>query len=205
MLHNIKNIKCDPSRIIVKFIFVSSLLMFSGTGSAADDNSKKGDATRGAKEWAGNCSRCHNMRDPKEFRDDTWRLIVSHMRVRGGFTGQQTRDILAFLQSSNYTPTIVASTSEESTTPNVGQSGEETYKQTCIACHGDNGQGTIPGVPKLSERLSKKSDEALLNSITNGFQTEGSPMAMPAKGGNASLTDADIKEVLSYIRQSFSQ
>jgi len=82
--------------------------------------------------------------------------------------------------------------------------GKEIYKQTCIACHGPNGQGTIPGVPKLSDRLSK-SDEALLNSITNGFQSEGSPMAMPAKGGNASLTDADTKEVLSYIRQSFGQ
>jgi mono/diheme cytochrome c family protein len=207
MLHNIKNIKnikYHPSCIIAKFIFVSSLLIFSGIGSAADDDSKKGNATRGAKEWAGNCSRCHNMRDPKEFRDDTWRLIVSHMRVRGGFTGQQIRDILAFLQSSNYTPTTVASTTKESATPSVGQSGEQIYEQTCIACHGPNGQGTIPGVPKFSDRLSKE-DENLLNSITNGFQTEGSPMAMPAKGGNSSLTDADIKEVLSYIRQSFGQ
>jgi mono/diheme cytochrome c family protein len=206
MLHNIKNVKYDLSRILAKFIFVSSLLIFSGIGNAADDNSKKGDATRGAKEWAGNCSRCHNMRDPKEFRDDTWRLIVAHMRVRGGFTGQQIRDILAFLQSSNYTPTAitVASTSKESATPSVGQSGEEIYQQTCVACHGSNGQGTIPGVPKFSDRLSK-SDEVLLNSITNGFQTEGSPMAMPAKGGNASLTDADIKGVLSYIQQSFGQ
>ncbi len=199
-----KNVRCNLSRNIQKIIFVSSLMLFSGIGTAADDDSKKGDATRGAKEWAGNCSRCHNMRDPKEFRDDTWRLIVSHMRVRGGFTGQQTRDILAFLQSSNYTPTTVVSTTKESTTPSAGQSGEQIYEQTCIACHGSNGQGTIPGVPKFSDRLSK-GDENLLNSITNGFQTEGSPMAMPAKGGNSSLTDADIKEVLSYIRQSFSQ
>jgi mono/diheme cytochrome c family protein len=206
MLYNIKNVKYDLNRISAKFIFVSSLLIFSGMGNAADDNSKKGDASRGAKEWANNCSRCHNMRDPKEFRDDTWRLIVSHMRVRGGFTGQQIRDILAFLRSSNYTPTAitVASTSEESATASVGQSGEQIYKQTCIACHGPNGQGAIPGVPKFSDRLSK-SDENLLNSITNGFQTEGSPMAMPAKGGNSSLTDADIKEVLSYIRESVGQ
>ncbi len=56
---------------------------------------------RGAKAWAENCARCHNMRDPKEFRDDLWRPIVYHMRVRGGLTGQETRDILEFLQASN--------------------------------------------------------------------------------------------------------
>ncbi len=56
---------------------------------------------RGAKAWANNCNRCHNMRDPKELRDDQWRAVLSHMRVRGGLTGQETRDILVFLQGSN--------------------------------------------------------------------------------------------------------
>jgi len=56
---------------------------------------------RGAKAWANNCNRCHRMRDPKELRDDQWRAALSHMRVRGGLTGQETRDILVFLQGSN--------------------------------------------------------------------------------------------------------
>lgn len=56
---------------------------------------------RGAQTWADNCSRCHNMRDPKELRDDQWRATVAHMRVRGGLTGQEARDVLAFLQGSN--------------------------------------------------------------------------------------------------------
>ncbi len=56
---------------------------------------------RGAQTWADNCGRCHNMRDPKEMRDDQWRVVVSHMRVRAGLTGQEARDILAFLQGSN--------------------------------------------------------------------------------------------------------
>ncbi len=56
---------------------------------------------RGARTWADNCARCHNMRDPKELRDDQWRAVVSHMRVRGGLTGQEARDVLAFLQGSN--------------------------------------------------------------------------------------------------------
>ena len=56
---------------------------------------------RVAQSWADNCARCHNMRDPKELRDDQWRSVVSHMRVRGGLTGQEARDVLAFLQGSN--------------------------------------------------------------------------------------------------------
>ena len=43
----------------------------------------------------------HNMRDPNEFRDDIWKPIVTHMRVRAGLTGQEARDILEFLQRSN--------------------------------------------------------------------------------------------------------
>ena len=54
--------------------------------------------SRGAQAWANNCARCHNMRDPKELRDDQWRAAIGHMRVRAGLTGQEARDILAFLQ-----------------------------------------------------------------------------------------------------------
>ena len=61
----------------------------------------EGDFSRGAQAWVENCGRCHNVRDPREFRDDLWRPIVYHMRIRGGLTGQETRDILKFLQESN--------------------------------------------------------------------------------------------------------
>lgn len=63
--------------------------------------STAGDYTRGVQRWSENCARCHNMRDPKEFRDDQWKVIVTHMRVRAGLTGQDARDILEFLQKSN--------------------------------------------------------------------------------------------------------
>lgn len=65
--------------------------------------SKSGAAefARGARLWAENCNRCHNMRDPKDYRDDQWRAVVAHMRVRAGLTGSQARSILRFLQESN--------------------------------------------------------------------------------------------------------
>lgn len=56
---------------------------------------------RGAQIWANTCGRCHNMRDPRELRDDQWRAAMAHMRVRAGLTGQETRDVLIFLQGSN--------------------------------------------------------------------------------------------------------
>jgi mono/diheme cytochrome c family protein len=56
---------------------------------------------RGAQVWANTCSRCHNMRNARELRDDQWRAAMAHMRVRAGLTGQETRDVLLFLQQSN--------------------------------------------------------------------------------------------------------
>lgn len=83
----------------------ASILTLTTVGSsganAAEADPGAGDFTRGAKSWAENCMRCHNTRDPKEFRDDLWKPIVTHMRVRAGLTGQETRDILEFMQTSN--------------------------------------------------------------------------------------------------------
>lgn len=39
--------------------------------------------------------------DSKELRDDQWKVIVTHMRVRVGLSGQDACDILEFLQRSN--------------------------------------------------------------------------------------------------------
>lgn len=41
--------------------------------------------------------------------------------------------------------------------------------------------------------------------LSYGFQGPGSPMAMPAKGGNTALTDADIGALLAYIRKQFGR
>ncbi|MHB8912098.1 MAG: c-type cytochrome, partial [Lysobacter sp.] len=58
--------------------------------------------------------------------------------------------------------------------------GKALYETTCVACHGPKAQGTIPGVPDLakSKRLAKP-DAELVTNILNGFQSKGSPMAMP--------------------------
>jgi mono/diheme cytochrome c family protein len=77
--------------------------------------------------------------------------------------------------------------------------GKALYSTTCVACHGANGKGAFPGVPDLGPRMTM-TDADLTNSILNGLQTKGSPMAMPPKGGNPALTPADAAALVVYLR-----
>lgn len=77
------------------------LVTFFAPNAVAEQQNDASAFARGANSWAQNCARCHNMRDAKEFRDDQWKVIVTHMRVRAGLTGQEARDILRFLQANN--------------------------------------------------------------------------------------------------------
>jgi len=83
--------------------------------------------------------------------------------------------------------------------------GEVVYKESCIACHGDDGSGNWSGVPDLTEKkgVLAKRDAVLLKHMVNGFQSPGSPMAMPARGGDPTLTEADLKAALKYMRKEF--
>jgi mono/diheme cytochrome c family protein len=55
----------------------------------------------GGTQWSQRCGQCHNLRPPSEYNDAQWAVAVHHMRVRVPLTGQEQRDILAFLQASN--------------------------------------------------------------------------------------------------------
>jgi mono/diheme cytochrome c family protein len=168
----------------------------------------EGDINQGATTWGNNCARCHEMRSPTEFRDDLWKPIVTHMRIRAGLTGKQQRDVLAFLQASNNPlPVKVSASTATEVTAETTLSGKAIYNQTCVACHGANGTGSISGVPDFAaaDGPLSKPDDVLIHNITNGFQSPGSPMAMPAKGSNPDLNAADVTAVLGYLRESFGQ
>lgn len=83
--------------------------------------------------------------------------------------------------------------------------GQKVYLENCAGCHGDDGRGTMPAVPDFTDPHGPlaKQDKSLLDNITNGMRSSGSPLPMPAKGGNPSLTAADIKAVLAYMRAEF--
>lgn len=80
---------------------VVTLSANEGKSHAGHEMTVQGDFVKGASIWAKTCQRCHNMRDPKELDDNQWKAVVTHMRLRAGLTGQDARDVLAFLQQSN--------------------------------------------------------------------------------------------------------
>lgn len=84
--------------------------------------------------------------------------------------------------------------------------GESTYQSSCIACHGADGVGVLPGVPDLTatDGPLAVADEVLVKRIAEGFQSPGAPMAMPPRGGNPSLSDEDLKAVVDYMREEFA-
>lgn len=85
--------------------------------------------------------------------------------------------------------------------------GKDIYSMTCIACHGANGKGMIPGVSDLtrSDGPLAKSDEELAKSISEGLATQGAALTMPAKGGNPSLTDGEVLSLIAYLRSEFGE
>ncbi|AGS39642.1 c-type cytochrome [Cycloclasticus zancles] len=196
--------------------FMACLILFFGLlspvvfASEEESDPKAGDFSRGSKAWSENCMRCHSMRSPTELRDDQWKTTVFHMRVRAGLTGQETRDILAFLQASNAPISSANTTTVKPTIKKVASSsaisGEKIYQSNCMACHGANGKGALPGVPDFTNKMGPltKTDAQLLNNIINGFQSPNSSMQMPARGGNSSLSDAELSAALGYIRETFS-
>ncbi len=55
----------------------------------------------GAKLWAQNCIRCHNIRNPASLSDRQWEIVLHHMRVRANLTAQEHELILEFLKAAN--------------------------------------------------------------------------------------------------------
>jgi len=80
----------------------------------------------------------------------------------------------------------------------ASRDGKQVYQAVCIACH-DAG---IAGAPKVGDkgqwakRIGKGAD-ILYASAVNGVQ--GSAGVMPAKGGNAALSNAEVKAAVDYM------
>jgi cytochrome c553 len=80
----------------------SSPALATATADAAADNGRLApSAARGKKAWTENCARCHEMREPKDLADREWPAVIRHMRLRGGLTGQEERDLFKLFVKGN--------------------------------------------------------------------------------------------------------
>ncbi|CUS01981.2 Cytochrome c family protein [Candidatus Promineifilum breve] len=84
--------------------------------------------------------------------------------------------------------------------------GKTQFDTVCIACHGPGGVG-VEGLGKpftTSEFLLSVNDQELLEFVKTG-RPVGHPdnttgVDMPPKGGNPALTDAQLMDIIAYIR-----
>jgi len=78
--------------------------------------------------------------------------------------------------------------------PQAAADGKAVYDKVCFACHAQS----IAGSPKLGDKAAwapriKTGSDALVQSVMKG---KG---AMPPKGGNPSLTDAEIRAAVDFM------
>ncbi len=77
-------------------------------------------------------------------------------------------------------------------------SGEAVYNSSCAACH----TAGVAGAPKLGDASAwtarlEQGNDVLYEHAIKGFQ--GSAGMMPAKGGNANLTDEEVKAAVDHM------
>ncbi len=100
-------------------------------------------------------------------------------------------------------PAEAAQTQATPAAPAEAISGEATYNAACAACHA---QG-VAGAPKFAdggawnERVAKGKD-ALYGNAIKGYQ--GKAGYMPPKGGNASLSDDQVKAAVDYMVENIN-
>src|SRR5687768_11853488 len=73
--------------------------------------------------------------------------------------------------------------------------GEALYRENCMQCHGDNGDGSVKG-PQI---LSPVIPYATYVTKVGRAQEMGYPDAMP--GYSAELTDAEIASIMTWLSQ----
>lgn len=91
-------------------------------------------------------------------------------------------------------PVAVAAAPATDTTATPAANGKSIYDASCQACHGAG----VAGAPKLGDKAAwapriGTGTAALLTSAIKGKN------AMPPKGGNLSLSDADVKAAVEYM------
>ncbi|SFD15616.1 Cytochrome c5 [Thiohalospira halophila DSM 15071] len=89
---------------------------------------------------------------------------------------------------------VTAVDKEEAAEESGPMAASEVYSQVCAACH-DNGAA---GAPIMGEKgqwqpRADKGMDTLMDHALNGFN------AMPAKGGNPSLSEEEVQAAIEYM------
>lgn len=139
-------------------------------------------------------------------------LMLAEPFTAGGSTTAESSTTAAVETTTTTAPTDTSGGETTTTNSTVAiatsglAQGEALFNGTCIVCHGAGGVG-IEGLGKpltTSTFIAELTDDELLSflivgrSDTDPLNTTG--IAMPARGGNTDLTDADLLDVVAYLR-----
>ena len=76
----------------------------------------------------------------------------------------------------------------------AAKSGEQVYKAACMVCHAMG----VTGAPKLGDKAAWKPRIKTGKATLYASALKGKN-AMPAKGGRADLTDAEVKRAVNFM------
>ncbi|MBL8885174.1 MAG: c-type cytochrome [Phycisphaerales bacterium] len=79
--------------------------------------------------------------------------------------------------------------------------GRDVFLSACILCHGADGRGVDGLGRNLAESpfVAAQGDEDLFKFITVG-RPDAKPVAMPPRAGRTDLADADLRDVVTFLR-----
>lgn len=158
----------------------------------------------GARVYGDMCGRCHNPRSPLERTDRDWVVIANHMRVRGNLTGQQVRNVLAFLQATNGDPRTPSgpSAADVATQPDRPPSADPeviargrtlVVESACLGCHVVGTEGGRVG-PTLNGVARRRTAQYVRRKLADPAFDNATSM-MPSFG----LTAEQIEAIVAYL------
>jgi len=153
-------------------------------------------------------------RAPSDPENTTGALMPS--RGAQGIGSEQIRAVIAYLRAIQEPgePTVAMDAwilDEEHRRTGVAielteHPGYNKFVASCAACHGQGGGGMENfGLPLTTSGFIKsKTDQELINFIKTGRpmwdENNVTGLDMPPKGGNPAITEADLQDIVAYIR-----
>lgn len=132
-----------------------------------------------------------------DLTDQELKRVITYMANEGGASfpnPDESAEASADAAASGETAAEAADAAAPSAA--AAADGQKVFEANCMACHGAN--SAVPGIPRITHKDEwaariKQGKETLHKHALEGFK------AMPAKGGNGSLSDDEVKAAVDYM------